>query len=691
MNSESDMQIFLIEDDQDDQRLICERLEQFLDAKSIKTASTLALASRELMGNDYRPDAILADLNLPDAQNFEVLDMLSEVAPNIPVIVISRLDDPNVIEQVRGTDSQDYITKDWIVHNPHPLELLLRITSAIERFRNYRNLAQVLNFNPSGTVVVSGTGIVRFVNPAANKMFAGAGGLPIGAEFGIPIGTETRHLQSIDGRTLQYRVSEVLWNHENCLLVSFQDVTEHLFIEEQLQCSNEALQATNEEMHATNEELQAAIEELSETSRQLKEARSIAEARALEAETANKAKTEFLANMSHELRTPLNAMLVLSGLLARNEDGNLCDADVENARMVHESGQLLLSLINEILDLAKVESGRIELNEEPVALDLMCATLSRRYEPIARQKELYFNFSLSPNLPEHVELDRSRVEQVLGNLISNALKFTDQGKVVVDVWHENAPSTAVGAATASYPRLCFSVRDTGIGIPTAEQDRIFMPFEQADGSSTRKYGGTGLGLTISRKLARAMGGDIAIENPDDGGSCFTFTVPLNIATETHDQSASTSPIGSRKKSDERPKAPAPIRKIPTNDILKDRTVLVVDDDMRNVFALAVLLRSHGMKILKAADGFKALILLEAQPGEVDLVLTDIMMPNLDGLGLIREIRKDERLRDLPVIACTARAMEDDGNACMEAGADAYISKPINEDLLIEKLVDLLRK
>ncbi len=134
-----------------------------------------------------------------------------------------------------------------------------------------------------------------------------------------------------------------------------------------------------------------------------------------------------------------------------------------------------------------------------------------------------------------------------------------------------------------------------------------------------------------------------------------------------------------------------MRKTPTNEFLKNRTVLVVDDDMRNVFALAALLRSHGMEILKAADGFKALVLLEAHLGEVELVLTDIMMPNLDGLGLIREIRKDERLRDLPIIACTARAMEDDGSACMEAGADAYISKPVQEDLLIEQLVNLLQK
>jgi signal transduction histidine kinase len=314
---------------------------------------------------------------------------------------------------------------------------------------------------------------------------------------------------------------------------------------EETQRQAEELQAQQEELKVSNEELeeqsralkesQARLEtqqsELEQTNAQLEEQASLLEAqkdelarsqaglaeKAAELERSNQYKSEFLANMSHELRTPLNSSLILSRLLADNKDGNLTQEQVKFARTISSANNDLLALINDILDLSKIESGKVELQPEAVTVASVLDTLQKTFQPVAQQKGLQFSASVAPNAPGRLETDPQRLGQILKNLLSNAFKFTERGEVSVRV-----SKTRDGM-------IAFAVKDTGIGIAEHQHDVIFEAFRQADGSTHRKYGGTGLGLSISRDLARLLGGDIGIESELGRGSTFTLKLPLAYA------------------------------------------------------------------------------------------------------------------------------------------------------------------
>ncbi|HVK11768.1 MAG TPA: CHASE3 domain-containing protein, partial [Gemmataceae bacterium] len=310
---------------------------------------------------------------------------------------------------------------------------------------------------------------------------------------------------------------------------------------EETQRQAEELQAQQEELRVSNEELEEQGRALRESAARLEQqqaeleqgnsqledqarlleaerdaagaAKAALEVKARELEQASQYKSDFLANMSHELRTPLNSSLILAKLLADNPAGNLTPEQVQYATTIHSAGNDLLVLINDILDLAKIEAGHMEVRPEPVRLAALADDLARVFRPVAEQAGLGFETRVSPSCPAEIETDRQRLEQVLKNLLSNALKFTHQGRVSLDV------------GPAPGDRVAFAVRDTGIGIPAAQQEVIFEAFRQADGTTNRKYGGTGLGLSIARELARLLGGEIRLESEPDKGSTFTVLVP----------------------------------------------------------------------------------------------------------------------------------------------------------------------
>ncbi len=452
---------------------------------------------------------------------------------------------------------------------------------------------------------------------------------------------------------------------------------------------------TSERKQAERKNLQYAVE-LESTNRSLVELSEAANA-------ANRAKSEFLTNMSHELRTPLNSLLILSKLLAKNERRNLTLDQVTSASIIHSGGQDLLVLINDILDLARIESGRLEVRISSVNIRDLADRLLKQFSPVAEQSELNLEIIVNDSLPEALSTDGQKLEQILRNLLSNALKFTEAGAVTLNIGppHGNAPFSRQNLNLNE--TIAFSVTDTGIGIPLEMQECIFESFQQVDGSTTRKYGGTGLGLTISRKFALTIKGEIQLQSTENEGSTFTLFLPLKSQIEPSAAAEPTSTL-SLATSSRSHHATMNLDDIAaslseadhpgnTNDIrtslpnaaepLTGKKVLVVDDDRRNLFAMFKVLEARGTQVVLADNGQLALDLLQKE-GDVDLVIMDVMMPGMDGLETTRAIRAQRKYDGLTIIALTAKAMPGDQEKCMTAGASAYVSKPVEmEDLLAE--------
>jgi signal transduction histidine kinase/DNA-binding response OmpR family regulator/CHASE3 domain sensor protein len=607
--------------------------------------------------------------------------------------------------------------------------------------------------------------------------------------------------------------------------------------QEELRAGNEELEEQGQVLRESQENLQIQQAELEQINSQLEEqtrllqhqkdalakAHEVSSARSDELQRANEYKSEFLANMSHELRTPLNSTLILAKLLADNKDGNLTQTQVKYAQTIKSAGNDLLRLINDVLDLSRIEAGKVELAPERLRIAGIVESLAKTFEPTAEQNGLSFSWVIERSAPEQIETDARRLGQILKNLLSNAFKFTEKGEVALRVFSHN-----LGAVS-------FAVRDTGVGIAPHQQEVIFEAFRQADGSIHRKFGGTGLGLSISRDLAALLGGAVTLQSTRGAGSVFTLTLPITFTPRTHEPPDGSAPekyapgelaasgeLAAPVMDDERetikpggrsillveddPRQRESIRHLLSNGdvqitavagagdalaqlkttpfdcmvvdlnlpdysgydllekmsqqediafppviiytgraltreeeqrlrrysksiIIKDarsperlldevtlflhqveakfppepqikpvrhregrlegRRVLVVEDDVRNVFALASLLEPNGVIVLIARNGREAIDLLARswqEPSErVELVLMDIMMPEMDGLSAMREIRKRAEWKSLPIIALTAKAMADDREKSLAAGANDYIAKPLD----VEKLLSLV--
>lgn len=440
---------------------------------------------------------------------------------------------------------------------------------------------------------------------------------------------------------------------------------------EELQSQSEELQLQQEELRSINEKLEEQYKNAEQKARELEKAKEELERNAVEIELASRYKSEFLANMSHELRTPLNSLLILAQILADNKERNLTPRQVEFAATIHRSGNNLLRLINDILDLSKIESGKMDILISKVPIREIVSYIEQNIQPLAAQKGLHFTISLGPSLPEIIETDQQRVQQIITNLLSNACKFTARGSVSLDI--SMLPSE-LGQ------RIAFAVRDTGIGIPSTKQQMIFDAFQQADGTTSRKFGGTGLGLSISRELANLLGGSILVESEEGRGSTFTLVLPLEQGEIVQpevlalQEAAASLAAGAE-----------PADTTDWDEGLKGKKVLIVDDDMRNIFALTAAMEERHMQVIFAENGREGLQMLEEHQ-DVDIVLMDIMMPEMDGYEAIEKIRSDPEFHKLPIIALTAKAMKHDREKCIEAGASDYISKPVN----MEQLISLMR-
>jgi signal transduction histidine kinase/DNA-binding response OmpR family regulator/CHASE3 domain sensor protein len=478
---------------------------------------------------------------------------------------------------------------------------------------------------------------------------------------------------------------------------------------QRLQAALEEQQSLNEELQVQQEELRTANEELEEQSRALEESQSALEnqqaeleqtneqlaeqaanldnknnalvqaqeqlrERALELERASRYKSEFLANMSHELRTPLNSSLILAKLLADNAAGNLNEEQVRFAQTIYSAGNDLLNLINDILDISKVEAGKLELVPEDVPLRRAMEGMARVFEPLARQKDLEFALNVEPNVPFSIHTDRQRLEQILKNLLSNAVKFTDTGRVTLTV-SANADGW-----------VQFAVQDSGIGIAPEQQEKIFDAFHQADGSTARKYGGTGLGLSISRDLTALLGGTLNLTSTPGAGSTFVLSLPRNGTV------AATPPVPAPAQQPVRipEPAPAPAATQPQGEALPAfaddrtepaagvRTVLVIEDEPE--FARILYGLAHDME-------FRCLVALTAQEGlelavndSPDAILLDIRLPDRSGLSVLQQLKDNPATRHIPVHVVSS---QDNAGEALHLGAIGYALKPTSREQLEE--------
>jgi signal transduction histidine kinase/HAMP domain-containing protein/ActR/RegA family two-component response regulator len=545
-------------------------------------------------------------------------------------------------------------------------------------------------------------------------------------------------------------------------------LTENLLKQSQSQAQE--LRSRQEELSTSNEDLASQASRLAEQYREVERkneevvlAKRLVEEKAEQLAVSSRYKSEFFSNMSHELRTPLNSLLILAGELEENHEQNLTESQVEYASVIRASGTDLLRLLDDILDLAKVESGTVTLDTAPVELLDVKSSIERDFAPVAKKRSLSFVVELAPE-QSTITTDVSRLRQVLKNLLSNAFKFTEHGGV----------SVAIGPAHSGWSRehkgLCgatsviaFSIADTGIGVTPDQQTLIFEAFAQADGSTERQYGGTGLGLSISRELVWLLGGEITLSASAGVGSTFTVYLPDVLEEQARDAStamaspdaqqssspldhplpstpasvdlrlpengatarlpqalvrrvdpsaengdmatilAGSSPLpavafedgygrsstpsnGHVEETDgSAPEAPALVPMPPLEDSagtrLEGTKVLVVDDDFHNIFALAALLKRVQVEVVSAESGYQGVTLLE-KLRDVDLVLIDVMMPGMDGYATMRAMRELPGGGEIPLVAFTAKVEKGERQRCIDAGASAYIPKPVNTaDLL----------
>ncbi|MGR3175773.1 MAG: response regulator [Candidatus Scalindua sp.] len=467
-----------------------------------------------------------------------------------------------------------------------------------------------------------------------------------------------------------------------------------------LEESESRLQAQQEELRQTNEELEEQKEDVERKNRDLKEARKIIEERARDLELSSKYKSEFLSNMSHELRTPLNSILLLSRLLADNKDGQLTEDHVESAQSIYSSGSELLQLINEVLDISKVEAGKIDINLDDMDIHDFSTAMKRNFKPVTTEKNLYMKADIADDLPKYIHTDKQRVEQIVKNFLSNAFKFTSEGGVTLLISRPDGQSyntTQLHKKGVDRAKVvAISVSDTGIGIPEEKQELVFEAFHQADGTTSKQYGGTGLGLSISRELALLLGGEISIESIDGKGSTFTLYLPETFESEIKPEKPETVNL----KRDTR--IPTPSTRISQlEDAIEaieddrksispeDQSILIIEDDPKFLKILRDLTREHGFKSLIAGNGETGLQFAEYY--KPSGIILDVELPGISGWTVMTRLKDNPETRHIPVHFISASDKRLDA---IKMGAIDYVTKPVSPEVIdqvFEKLNKVISK
>jgi signal transduction histidine kinase/DNA-binding response OmpR family regulator/methyl-accepting chemotaxis protein len=489
------------------------------------------------------------------------------------------------------------------------------------------------------------------------------------------------------------RQTEELQSQQNTL----QQTNEKLQRQSQeLQVQQEELRQANEELEERTQELERQKNEIRANNLALEQSQQAIEIKAKELELASQYKSEFLANMSHELRTPLNSLLILARLLSENRLGNLTEQQVEYAKTVYSAGTDLLTLINDILDLSKVEAGQLKIHLEQMQLVNLVEILEQKFRCVADEKKLDFLITKADDLPSVLYTDVQRLQQILNNLLSNAFKFTETGEVQLKIMPAFSKTSELETQSKIGEQIdedisfiAFQVTDTGIGIPKDKQQLIFEAFQQVDGSTSRRYGGTGLGLSISRQLAKLLGGQLQLESIEGKGSTFTLYLPKQT---DHDEKKDSEPnpmIQSAPKDDtilsnqQTQTEPAATLDDDRNLIhADDKTILIIEDDRKFLKIVVELARERHFKCLIAEEGETGLQLAEQY--RPNAIILDVGLPKLDGLSVMERLKDNPDSRAIPVYFISAFEQEKDAK---KMGAIGYLTKPVK----IPELTEVFKK
>ncbi len=478
-------------------------------------------------------------------------------------------------------------------------------------------------------------------------------------------------------QTDELRVSELVMRQQKEVLRDNNDTLQAKTAEleeqsERLISSEEELRVQAEELQSSNEELREKTVSLNQQKHVLEELQQETEDKAEQLSRASQYKSEFLANMSHELRTPLNSLLILSRSLADNDTGNLDEEQIESARIIHDSGNSLLHLINDILDLSKIEAGKMELMLDELPLAALVQRLRRTFTHVAEQKGLGFTLEMAADVPAILRTDGSKLEQILNNLLSNAFKFTAEGAVTVRI-DCAASDIAIPETLRDQPLVALAVTDTGIGIPKDKFQRVFNAFEQVDAGTSRQFGGTGLGLAISRSMAKLLGGDIVLRSESGRGSCFILLLPLTPPMASVDTEHAPA----------QPAARSSPHLLP--DVIDDDrrslvpgqvSILVIEDDPAFSRILVDMIRRKGYRALAAGDGASGLDL--ARQHRPTGILLDVMLPAMDGWTVMDRLKADPLTRTVPVHFISAT---DEASRGLELGAVGFLTKPVTREAI----------
>lgn len=479
---------------------------------------------------------------------------------------------------------------------------------------------------------------------------------------------------------------------------------------EELEQSNEELQQSNEEMEEKSNLLAQQKRELEKTNRDIERTRDELQEQSRQLALTSKYKSDFLATMSHELRTPLNSLLILARLLAENRDQNLTAKQIQFAQTIASSGADLLELINQILDLARIESGKVEIQVEQVDVAELAQAMEQQFRALAESKKLGFEVHCDPSLPKTISTDGRHLGQVIRNLLANAFKFTSDGSVQLDIrpvkegWKKRSPSLDRAAEV-----IAITVTDTGIGIAREKQDIIFESFQQADAGTSRRYGGTGLGLSISREIANMLGGVLQLDSELGKGSSFTLFLPavLDTAALASKAEQTTPPAPTAKTASESPEVrgassvPAdadPVLDLDDSSPVKDdrfeigdgdRSLLIIEDDERFANILMDFAHERRFKVLVAATARSAFALaLRFRPAAITL---DLRLVDEDGWVILDRLKHDQRTRHIPVHVISAAASRDRG---LRLGAVSYLQKPVSKESiqkLLQETIDFIER
>lgn len=481
-------------------------------------------------------------------------------------------------------------------------------------------------------------------------------------------------------------LAEELQRQQEELKTSNEELEEQAVL---LKQSEEKLKAQQEELQVSNEELESRNDSLEMQKREIEKARNDLKEKAEELALASKYKSEFLANMSHELRTPLNSLLILSKMLHDNRDGNLNKDQIESAGIIYNSGNDLLHLINEILDLSKIEAGMMDIQSENVYINELTENIRNNFKHVAEEKGLELLISTEDEIPEYIVSDRKRIEQILKNLISNSLKFTKEGKVEVFIFKPNQQIVFRNTDLTPDNSICIEIRDTGIGISKDKQKIIFEAFQQEDGGTSREYGGTGLGLSISKELTNLLGGEILLKSEKGKGTSFYLYLPKEIKIKENKKRRTVSHKSNTETKNSTETGTSHTADDRDNINKGDKIILIVEDSENFAKLLVNECRKKGFKSISAVSGEDGLILAEKY--KPNAIILDIKLPGIDGYQVLEKLKENQETRHIPV---HIMSVEDSTIEAYKKGAIGFLTKPPQKDALDEafnKIIEITNK